>query len=160
MKFKSLNFSVWYLKVVIIRSASGGIYEMKITELLGEMVLEDVRQCVWNFMYVSFRDFWPIWFFFIFAKLGRSEVKKVMKSRISLYKLQWETIRKSWDFGTFFTSDRPNITKNENFSNRSKAPSQPILGLQESGFSGRFDHSRWWGTLMNSYPPPLSLSFK
>ena len=56
------------MKVVIIRSASGGIYEMKSAPLLGEVVLEGVRQRVWNFMYVSFKDFWPIWKIFIFCE--------------------------------------------------------------------------------------------
>ena len=38
--------SASYLKVVIIRSASGGVYEMKIAELLGETALGGVRQRV------------------------------------------------------------------------------------------------------------------
>ena len=56
------------MKEVIIRSAWGGVYEMKIATLLGEMVLEAVRQRVWNFMYVSFRDFWPNSKIFIFRE--------------------------------------------------------------------------------------------
>ena len=65
-------------------------------------------------------------FFSFLAMLRRSEVKKVVKSRFFLYKLQWGIIRKSWDFGTFLTSDRPIIAKNENFSNRSKIPERYI----------------------------------
>ena len=104
----------------------GGIYEMKITELLGEWSREACDSAFeTSCMYLS-RIFDRFEKFSFFAKIGRSKVKKVMKSRISLYKLQWETIRKSWDFGTFFTSDRPNITKNEIFSNRSKIPERYI----------------------------------
>ena len=54
------------MKVVIIRRSRGGIYKMKSAPLLGEVVLEGVRQRVWNFMYVGFRDFWPILKIFIF----------------------------------------------------------------------------------------------
>ena len=100
--------------------------------------------------------------FSFFAKIGQSEVKKVMKSRISLYKLQWETIRKSWDFGTFFTSDRPNITKNENFSNRSKIPERYIHEVSNALPHAFQDHlsEKWrtfhfidppWGTSYNNH---------
>ena len=114
------------MKVVIIRGASRGINGDLIAQLLGETVSGDVRRRVSNFMYVSFRDFWPIWKIFIFRDARLIWSKKVMKSRFSLYKLQWEIIRKSWDFGTFLTSDRPIITKNEKFSNRSKIPERYI----------------------------------
>ena len=70
------------------------------------------------------------------AEIGRSEVKKVGKSMISLYKLQWETIRKSGILATFSTSERPIFTKNETFSNRSKNPKTYIHELCESRFLG------------------------
>ena len=57
--------------------------------------------------------------FSFFAKIGRSEVEKVAKSMIFLYKLQWGNMR-----------------------NWSKTLSQVIQGLYESGFLGRSDHSR------------------
>ena len=92
--------------------------------------------------------------FSFFAMLGRSEVKKVMKSRFSLYKLQWGTIRKSWDFGTFLTSDGSIVAKNEKFPNRSKIPETYIHEVSNALPHAFQDHlSEKWRTFQFVDPP-------